>query len=83
MVPNLVVAISMYLTLPFTNCTAARGFSALTRVKSEKQSDMVEGKVNSLMILSIASDITLEMDLDHLVDKFARFKNGGKKHCCN
>lgn len=48
--PNLVVAISMYLTIPFTNCTAARGFSALTRVKSEKQSAMVEGKVNSLMI---------------------------------
>lgn len=79
MVPNLVVAISMYLTIPFTNCTATGGFSALTRVKSEKQSAMVGGKVYSLMILSIASDITLEMDYDHLVDEFARFKKWGKK----
>lgn len=79
MVPNLVVAISMYLTITFTNCTPARGFSVLTRVKSEKQSAMVQGKVNSLMILSIASDITLEMDYDHLVEEFARLNNGGKK----
>lgn len=60
--------------IPFTNCTAARGFSAITRVKSETQSAMVQGKVNSLMIMSIASDIRLEMDFDHLVDEFARFK---------
>lgn len=35
---------------------------------------MGEGKINSLMILCTESENTLEIDLDHLVDKFAQFK---------
>jgi hypothetical protein len=49
--PNLEVALRIFLTLPVTNCTAERSFSALKRVKSEIRSSMVDEKLNGLLLL--------------------------------
>ncbi|XP_046662950.1 uncharacterized protein LOC124355840 [Homalodisca vitripennis] len=43
--PNLEVALRIFLTLPLTNCTAERSFSALKRVKSEIRSSLVDEKL--------------------------------------
>lgn len=72
--PNLEVALRVYLTLPVTNCTAERSFSALKRVKSERRSTMEEEKLNSLMLLCTEQDITMRLDFNDMIDKFARSK---------
>lgn len=72
--PNLEVAIRVYLTLPVTNCSAERSFSALKRIKSETRSTMEDEKLNSLMLLCTQSDITLKLDCDDIITNFAKLK---------
>lgn len=72
--PNLEVAMRIYLTLPVTNCTAERSFSALKRIKSEIRSTMDNKKLNSLMLLCTQSDITMKIDYGDIIDDFARVK---------
>ena len=72
--PNLEVAIRIYLTLPVTNCTAERSFSALKRIKSEIRSTMDNKKLKSLMLLCTQSDITMKIDYGDIIDDFARVK---------
>lgn len=47
---NLEVAIRLYLTLPVTNCSADRSFSALKRIKKEQRATMEDEKLNSLNV---------------------------------
>lgn len=72
--PNLEVAIRLYLTLPVTNCSAGRSFSALKRIKTENRATMEDGKLNSLMLLCTQSDITLSIDFQDIIDSFAKTK---------
>ncbi|CAH1111253.1 unnamed protein product [Psylliodes chrysocephalus] len=64
--PNLKIAMRIFLTIPVTSCSAERGFPALNRIKSEMRSTMGEGKLNSLMILYTASDVTSNVDLNSI-----------------
>lgn len=72
--PNLEVAIRVYLTLPVTNCSAERSFSALKKIKSENRSTIADEKLNSLMLLCTQSDITLKLDCDKLISTFSNLK---------
>lgn len=76
--PNLEISLRIYLTIPVTSCSAERGFSALKRIKNEKRSTLGEEKLNNLMLLCTASDITLKIDFNNLIDDFARSKQRKK-----
>lgn len=43
--PNLEVAMRIYFTIPITNCSAERGFTALKRIKSIPKSCLQETKL--------------------------------------
>lgn len=76
--PNLEVAMRIYLTLPVTNCSAERGFSALKRIKSVTRSTLDQTKLNNLMVLFTERDITLQIDFDDVINDFA-IKKSRKK----
>lgn len=76
--PNLEVALRIYLTLPKTNCTAERSFSAFKRVKSDMRSSMVDEKLNGLLLLRTQYDINLKLDYENTIDDFATRKTRKK-----
>lgn len=74
---NMEVAIRMYIHTPYLTigytCYKLHCREGTFCLKtSKKRSTMVKGKLNSLMILCTAYDNMLEMDFDHLIDKFAQ-----------
>ena len=73
--PNLEVAMRIYLTLPVTNCSAEREFSALKRLKSITRSSLQETKLNSLMVLCTEKDMTMNMCFDDVINEFAKKKS--------
>ncbi|GFW64277.1 dimer_Tnp_hAT domain-containing protein [Trichonephila clavipes] len=74
--PNLEVAMRIYLTLPVTNSTAERNFSAfkITTVKNEK--------LKSLMFLRTQNDITMEIDCNNIINDFAMMRKLEEILCC-
>lgn len=73
--PNLEVAMRIYLTLPVTNCTAERCFSALKRVKTET---MENDKLNSFMLLCTQNDMTMDIDYNDVINDFAMIEGRRK-----
>ena len=58
------------LTLPLTSCSAERAFSKLKLIKSRLRSTMNQERLQSLMLMSVESDIMQELDVEKLVQDF-------------
>ncbi|CAB4033500.1 zinc finger MYM-type 1-like [Paramuricea clavata] len=58
------------LTLPLTSCSAERAFSKLKLIKSRLRSTMNQERLQSLMLMSVESDIMEELDVEKLVQDF-------------
>jgi len=52
----------MYLVLMVTNCSAERSFFKLEQTENRLQTAMTQGRLVSLAIMSIESDILREID---------------------
>ena len=53
------------------NCTGARSFSQLKRIKDVKRSTMSQQRLGMLALLSIESDLLHNVDIHKVVDEFA------------
>jgi len=73
-IPNVAIALRIYLTLPINNCDSERSFSTLTRVKSHLRNTMDQERLAALSLLCIESDVVSELDCTELIDDFALFK---------
>ena len=73
--PNVDILFRIYLTLPVTNCSGERSFSALQLVKSAIRSSMDDCRLNNLAILFIESDLTRDLDFKDVVSAFAMKKS--------
>ena len=60
--PNVAIALRMYLVLMVTNCSAERSFFKLEQTENRLQTAMTQGRLVSLAIMSIESDILREID---------------------
>ena len=58
------------LTLPLMSCSAERALSKLKIIKSRLRSTMNQERLQSLMFMSIESDITEGLDTEKLVQDF-------------
>ena len=63
---NTVQLIKIALTLPLTSCSAERAFSKLKIIKFQLRSTMSQKRLQSLMFLSIESDIMEGLDTERL-----------------
>jgi len=60
------------LTLPLTSCSAERSFSKLRIIKSRLRSTMGQERLCSLLLMSVEPDLREKLDLDDLVEQFAK-----------
>lgn len=79
--PNVVIALNIFLSIAFTNCSAKRDFSVLKRIKNYFRANLIQEKLNSLGTLCIEIDLLNSINFDDIIDKFAQTKN--RKKLCN
>lgn len=72
--PNVEVLLRIYLCLMVTNCSGERSFSKLGRVKNLQRSTMGQERLNSLMLMSVESELLREIDVSSIIDSFANAK---------
>lgn len=70
--PNLFVLNKIVLSLPAPNCSAERAVSHLKLVKTRLRSSMSNSWLKSLMIMSTEKDTVSELNVDSVIDRFAR-----------
>ena len=62
----------LLLLLPVTSATVERANSALGFIKSARRNAMVQDIMNALLLLVCHNDITNKLDLDKVVNRFAK-----------
>ena len=73
-VPNLIIAIQIYLTLAVSVASCERSFSKLKLIKTYLRSTMGQNRLKNLAILSIEREQTESLDFDEVIDQFASTK---------
>ena len=72
--PNVEILLRMYLSLMVTNCTGTRSFSKLRRIKNAQRTTIGQGRLNMLTLMSIESELLRTIDVNSIIDDFARVK---------
>ena len=70
--PNLFVLLRIGATLPVTSATCERSISTLRFLKNELRSTMTNKRLNGLSLMFIHRDLTKQLNVDHIIDEFAR-----------
>ena len=74
-IPNLIIAIRIYLTLGVSVASCERSFSTLKLIKTYLRSTMGQNRLTNLAILSIERVRTESLDFDEVIDQFASTKS--------
>ena len=80
--PNFAIGLRVLLTTPVTVASAERSFSRLKIIKNVLRSTMGNYRLSALGIIYIESDTARSLDLDVLVNQFAKGK-GRKRNLFN
>ena len=70
--PNLFVRLRIGATLPVTSATCERSISTLSFLKIELRTTMTNKRLNGLSLMFIHCDFTKQLNVDHIIDEFAR-----------
>ena len=76
---NISKLIKIALTIPLTSASAERTFSKLKIIKNRLRSTMRQDRLQSLMIMSIESDILSNLDIESLVDGFDNYNTASRR----
>ena len=74
-VPNLIIAIRIYLTMAVSVASCERSFSKLKLIKTYLRSTMGQNRLTNLAILSIEREQTEGLDFDEVINQFASTKS--------
>ena len=69
------------LVMPATNCTCERSFSAFRRIKSYLRNNMIQVRLNHLLLLHCHQDQTDSLDLKEIGNFFISSNNTRKTVC--
>ena len=72
---NIYVLTKIAMTLPASTASSERSFSCLNRVKTYTRSTMLNERLSSISVLSIEKDRIKNIDLNNVVDTFAKNHN--------
>ena len=72
------IAAHVSLCLMVTNCTGERSFSKLRRIKNAQRTTIGQGSLNVLTLMNIKSELLRTIDVNSIIDDFARVK--ARKH---
>ena len=70
MLPQVVQAVQLLLTVPLTTCTAERSFSQLRRLKTYLRTTMTQSRLNHTAILNCHSDMLKDINFYDVADDF-------------
>ena len=70
--PNVEILLRVYLCMMVTNCTGERSFSKLRRINNAQRSTNGQGRLNMLILMSIESELLRTIDVNSIIDDFAR-----------
>ena len=70
--PNIITIIHYLMILPVTSATVERANSALGFIKNARRNAMREDRLNALLLVFSHADIVDSIDLNKVVDRFAR-----------
>lgn len=73
-VPNVVIALRILLTIPVSVSTGERSFSNLKLTKTYFRNSMGQERLNDLAIISIENDVANPIDYDDVIEDFATAK---------
>ena len=76
---NSEISLRIFLSMMISNCTGEQSFSKLKLIKNELRSTMLQERLNCLSIMSIVSDVLLNINFDDIINEFSR-KNAQKRH---
>lgn len=68
--PNFSTIVKIALTIPLTFASAERSFSKLKTIKNRLRSTMGQDRLDSLMLMSVESDICQKLDIEVLINHF-------------
>lgn len=74
MFPTLKVIFRIALTIPVSSCSCERSFSALRHLHMWLRRTMGQERLNDLAILSIEKEYLDNVDLENVIDRFAKLK---------
>lgn len=69
--PNVECLIRLFLTLPISNCSGERSFSALKRIKNYLRSSLRQEKLSDLSLLFIEQEKLEKLSFDNVIHQFA------------
>jgi len=76
--PNVEIMLRIYLSMMVSSCSGERTFSKLGIIKSVLCSTMGQQRLNMLSLMTIERDVLRAVDLDDVVDDFARCRRSLK-----
>ena len=74
MIPNLTVALKIFLIISVSIAICEQSFSKLKLIKTYLCSTMNQARLNGLALLSIERDVTNDTDFFDIIKKFASIK---------
>lgn len=72
--PNVVTLLEIFHTIPLSNASAERSFSALKRIKTYLRSTMAQNKLDGLSLLYIENETMDNVNFNATISDFARRK---------
>ncbi|CAH2219185.1 zinc finger MYM-type 1-like [Pelobates cultripes] len=72
--PNIWIAFRILLTIPVSVASGERSFSKLKLIKTYLRSSLTDDRLTSLSVLSIESDVLKTLDMNSVIDEFAKAK---------
>lgn len=77
--PNLTVALKLFITICASVASCERSFSKLKLIKNYLRSTMTETRLNNLGILTIEHEATQNINFEDVISEFASVKARRKK----
>lgn len=75
LVPNVVIAFRILLTIPVSVASGERSFSKLKLIKTYLRNSMGQDRLSELAIISIEKEIANSIDYDDIIEDFANKKS--------
>lgn len=76
--PNVDICFRILLSMPISNSSSERSFSALKRIKKFLRSNLNQHKLSNLILLAVEYDITSKLDFEDTIKIFAERKSRKK-----
>ena len=73
--PNIQTVMKIHNTLPVSTDTVERGFSAMNQIISYARNSLTTHLASDLIRLSLNKDILIHLDLDAVVDAWAKLRS--------